>query len=154
MQEVEATCSRLVILRRGRLAAMGSVHELIANRSGGARYVVEIEGDGAVAALASLGGVTSHTAEPVDGRARIELLSTTAEELRPRIFELARDRGWTLWELHREKASLEEMFRTLTADASEEDDDEGGAADERSLGSDTGVATAEPLTEGLSGGAS
>jgi ABC-2 type transport system ATP-binding protein len=154
MQEVEATCSRLVILRRGRLAAMGSVHELIANRSGGARYVVEIEGDGAVAALASLDGVTSHTAEPVDGRARIELLSTTAEELRPRIFELARDRGWTLWELHREKASLEEMFRTLTADASEEDDDEGGAADERSLGSDTGVATAEPLTEGLSGGAS
>jgi hypothetical protein len=73
-----------------------------------------------------------------------------AEELRPRIFELVRDRGWTLWELYREKASLEELFRTLTADASEGDDDEGGAADERSLGADTG----EALAEGLSGGAS
>ena len=37
-------------------------------------------------------------------------------ELRPEIFAMARDRGWTLWELHREKASLEQLFRSLTAD--------------------------------------
>ncbi|MGY8777306.1 MAG: ABC transporter ATP-binding protein, partial [Longimicrobiales bacterium] len=41
MQEVEATCSRLVILREGELAAEGTVQELIAGRTGGVRYVVE-----------------------------------------------------------------------------------------------------------------
>jgi hypothetical protein len=50
----------------------------------------------------------------LEGRERVELVSSDATELRPRICEVARDRGWTLWELHREKASLEQLFRTLT----------------------------------------
>lgn len=116
MQEVESTCSRLVILRRGRLAAKGSVEELIANRSAGVRYVVEADGDGVVEALASLDGVTSHTAGSIDGRTRVELHSREARELRPEIFRMATERGWSLWELHREKASLEQLFRDLTAD--------------------------------------
>ena len=117
MQEVEATCSRLVILSRGRLAAEGSVQELITDRSGGVTYVVEAEGEGVVEALSGLAGVSGHTTARVDGRQRVELISAEARELRPEIFTLARDRGWTLWELHREKASLEQLFRTLTADA-------------------------------------
>ena len=117
MQEVEATCSRLVILRQGRLAAKGTVDELIAGGGSGAQYVVEIEGEGAGEALASLPGVSGHRSESIDGRLRVELTSATADELRPTIFRLARDRGWTLWELRRERASLEQLFRTLTAEA-------------------------------------
>ena len=64
MQEVEATCSRLLILRRGRLAAEGDVQDLLANRSGAGRYVVEAQGEGVADALSRLMGVTSHTAEP------------------------------------------------------------------------------------------
>lgn len=116
MQEVEATCSRLVILRRGRLAAEGEVQALIANRTGGVRYVVEAEGEGVEDALAALEGVASHTAEVIEGRKRVQLDVRDASELRPDIFRLAQDRGWTLWELHREKASLEQLFRDLTSD--------------------------------------
>ena len=36
-------------------------------------------------------------------------------ELRPRIFELAKDRAWTLWELRQERANLEDLFRRLTS---------------------------------------
>lgn len=116
MQEVEATCSRLVILSRGRLAAEGGVQDLIANRSGGARYVVEAVGDGVADALASLPGVSAHTAEQMVDRVRVHLDIADGTELRPEIFAMARDRGWTLWELHREKASLEQLFRNLTAE--------------------------------------
>jgi len=116
MQEVEATCSRLVILSHGRLAAEGGVEELISNRSGGARYVVEAVGDGVPEALGALPGVVGHTAQSVDGRDRVEVEVADATELRPQIFALARDRGWTLWELHREKASLENVFRALTGE--------------------------------------
>jgi ABC-2 type transport system ATP-binding protein len=112
--EVEATCSRLLIISRGRLAADGGVAELLDARGVGARYVVEAEGDGVAEALSKLAGVARHRAERVDGRARVELTVRGAEELRPVIFRLAADRGWTLWELHRERASLEQLFRELT----------------------------------------
>jgi len=127
MQEVEATCSRLVILSQGRLAAQGSVQELLAARTGGVRYVVEAEGQGVAEALRSLAGVTSHTEEAVNGRVRVQLEAADEQELRPEIFGLARDRGWTLWELHRERASLEQLFRRLTAEAS---DSSAGAPEE------------------------
>ncbi len=115
MQEVEATCSRLVILRKGRLAAEGVVQDLIANRTGGVRYIVEAEGEGVAEALSALPQVLRSDAEAVEGRVRVRL-DSKGEELRPRIFEMARDRGWTLWELHREAASLEQLFRDLTAE--------------------------------------
>lgn len=130
MQEVEATCSRLVILRRGRLAADGSVEELIANRRAGVRYIVEAEGDGVAAALSDVEGVSGHATSAVDGRTRVVLDSKEARELRPAIFGLARERGWTLWELHRERASLEQLFHDLTADDEQHvDGGEGAVAD-------------------------
>ena len=116
MQEVEATCSRLVILSQGRLAAEGTVQDLIANRTSGVRYVVEAEGAGVTDALAGLAGVSSHESRSIEGRVQVHLDSRDGTELRPEIFALARDRGWTLWELHREKASLEQLFRNLTAE--------------------------------------
>ncbi|MGD8276664.1 MAG: ATP-binding cassette domain-containing protein [Gemmatimonadota bacterium] len=118
MQEVEATCSRLLIINRGRLAAEGTVGQLIAGDTGLSQYSVEAEGEGVSEALAALPGVDRHESEPVDGRVRVRLAARgDAEELRPRIFALARDRGWTLWELHRERASLEDVFRQLTSEA-------------------------------------
>ncbi len=119
MQEVEATCSRVVILTRGRLAAEGTVEELITTRSGGSRYVVEAVGDGVTEALAALPGAESPTTEGVEGRIRVSFESHGDRDLRPDVFRLATDRGWTLWELHRERNSLEQVFRNLTADAPE-----------------------------------
>ena len=114
MQEVEATCSRIVILSRGRLAAEGSVQDVLASRTRGARYVVEADGDDVAGSLAMLPGVTGHNSEQLQGRVRVALDASGDAELRPDIFAMARDRGWTLWELHRERASLEDVFRNLT----------------------------------------
>ncbi|MCG6990086.1 MAG: ABC transporter ATP-binding protein [Gemmatimonadetes bacterium] len=136
MQEVEATCSRLIILRRGKLAAEGDVQNLLTNRSGAARYVVEAQGEGVASALAGLPGVASHTSDTVDGRVRVSLQARGEDELRPVISKMAGEKGWTLWELHRERATLEQIFRDLTseeaedADTEERDAGEGAAAAE------------------------
>lgn len=114
--EVEATCSRLLIVSRGRLVADGSVADLLETQQAGPRYVVEAEGNGVAEALAALPGVTAHASERTAGRERVELVGAGDEELRPRIFRLAGERGWTLWELHRERASLEQLFQELTDD--------------------------------------
>ena len=118
--EVEATCSRLLIISRGRVAADGGVGELLDHGRAGARYVVEAEGDDVAAALAALPGVTRHSSARVDGRARVELTASGDTDLRPVIFRSALERGWTLWELHRERQSLEELFRELTGSAAPE----------------------------------
>lgn len=128
MQEVEATCSRLIILRKGKLAAEGDVQDLLANRSGAGRYVVEAQGEGVAEALAGLRGVASHTAETVEGRVRVSLQARGEDELRPSIFQMAADKGWTLWELHRERATLEQIFRDLTSEQPTSGD-AGGAED-------------------------
>ena len=122
MQEVEATYSRLVILNRGALAAIGSVQELLANHGGTARYVVEAQGTGITETLSGLSGVSGHTVEEVEGRIRVVLEAMTEEDLRPKIFSVARDNSWVLWELQRERASLEQVFRDLTSEGLEEED--------------------------------
>lgn len=122
MQEVEATCSRVVILSRGALAAIGSVQELLENHGGTARYVVEAQGTGITETLSGLSGVSGHTVEEVEGRIRVVLEAMTKEDLRPKIFSVARDNSWVLWELHRERASLEQVFRDLTSEGLEEED--------------------------------
>ena len=119
MQEVEATCSRLVILSRGKLVTQGSVQELLATRSGRARYVVEAEGEGIAQSLASLPGVVSHQTDMVNGRERVSLEAGDDHELGPMIFAMAQEKGWVLWELHRERASLEDIFRQLTSEGEE-----------------------------------
>ena len=120
MQEVEATCSRLVILNRGALAAIGSVQDLLANQSGTARYIVEVQGAGVTETLSGLSGVSGHTVEEVEGRVRVVLEAITEEDLRPKIFSVARDNNWMLWELYRERANLEQVFRDLTSEGLEE----------------------------------
>ncbi len=70
-------------------------------------------------ALSRLPGVDSHTVEQVEGRTRVRLAVAGSEELRPEISRMANEHQWVLWELHRGQASLEQLFRELTADAGE-----------------------------------
>ena len=119
LQEVEATCTRLLIINRGSLVASGTAAELLSAGKGMSQYTVEAEGDGVAEALSRLPGVDSHTAEQVEGRTRVQLVVTGSDELRPEISRMANERQWVLWELHRGQASLERLFRELTSDADE-----------------------------------
>ena len=119
MQEVEATCTRLLIINRGSLVANGTVAELLAAGKGMSQYTVEAEGEGVAEALSQLPAVDSHTAEQIEGRTRICLTVAGSDELGPEIFRMANERQWVLWELHRGQASLEQLFRELTADTDE-----------------------------------
>jgi ABC-2 type transport system ATP-binding protein len=115
LPELQFTCSRLLIINRGRIVADGPMDDLVARAKGAARVAVEAAGEGVAARLAALPGVEAVEAhEASDGRARVTVTAVTAEDLRPRIFELAKAERWTLFELHQEAGSLEDLFRELT----------------------------------------
>ncbi len=116
MQEVEATCTRLLIINRGSLVASGTVSELLSAGKGMSQYMVEAEGDGVAEALSRLPGVDSHAVDQVEGRTRVRLSVAGSTELRPEISRMASEHQWVLWELHRDQASLEQLFRELTAE--------------------------------------
>lgn len=124
LAEVEATCDRVLIIHRGSIVADGGVDELLEARKGAARYAVEAAGEDVAAALGDLDGVASvRTEEAPGGRIRAEVLAEGDRELRPDIFEIATRRGWELWELHRERGSLEDVFQALTEGAGRDGDD-------------------------------
>ncbi len=127
LQEVEATCTRLLIINRGSLVASGTVAALLSSGGKGlSQYTVEAEGDGVAEALSRLPGVDSHTVEQVEGRTRVRLAVAGSEELRPEISRMANEHRWVLWELHRGQASLEQLFRELTADSDDAGEQEEG----------------------------
>jgi ABC-2 type transport system ATP-binding protein len=115
LPEVRHICSRVVIISRGRIAADGSVDELAARAEGLVSVSVEVEGQGVPAALRALEGVSSITEEKArDGRSAVTLMADAKADVRPAVFRLAQEKGWTLYELHQETASLEDLFARLT----------------------------------------
>jgi ABC-2 type transport system ATP-binding protein len=117
LPEVQFTCSRLLIINRGRIVADGPVDDLLARAKGGARVAVEASGTRVAERLRALEGVqTVEQREAEDGRVRLTLTTAGAEDLRPQVFELAKTGGWILFELHQEAGNLEDLFRQLTTD--------------------------------------
>jgi ABC-2 type transport system ATP-binding protein len=115
LPEVQFTCTRLLIINEGRIVADGPVDELIARAKGASRIAVEAAGSGIAERLAGLAGVGAVEPHDVsDGRVRVTVTAAGSEDLRPQIFELAKSQGWTLFELHQEAGSLEDLFRELT----------------------------------------
>ncbi|HEY6475646.1 MAG TPA: ATP-binding cassette domain-containing protein [Polyangia bacterium] len=119
LPEVQATCSRILIISGGKLVADGTPDSLRAREKGG-RYRVVVESNGVVKEairdrLASLAGVAR--CEMIAGEAgshAFALDAAAAADLRKPIFKAAVDNRWTLLELLRESASLEDVFRNLT----------------------------------------
>ena len=117
LPEVQFTCSRLLIINRGRIVADGPVDELVSRAHQGARIGVEAAGTDVAARLAALPGVARvESRGEEDGRQRLLVNTTGTEDLRPVIYEAARSAGWVLYELHLEAGSLEDLFRELTTD--------------------------------------
>jgi len=116
LSEVEQTCSRLLIIARGKIVADGPVDRLVRQAEGAVEISVEAAGDGVADALRHLPGVRA--VQPArragNGRTAVTLTADRGEDLRPEIFALAKSRGWTLYELHQEAGSLEDLFHQLT----------------------------------------
>lgn len=119
LPEVQATCSRILIISGGKLVADGTPEALRARERGG-RYRVVVESNGVAKEairdrLAGLAGVARcEILAAEEGAHAFALDAAAANDLRKPIFRAAVDNRWTLLELLRESASLEDVFRNLT----------------------------------------
>ena len=125
MQEVAATCSRVLIISKGKIAADGKPDELQRKAQGQMSLQVELIGDSETAksgleSISAVASVRTLTAEEGDtpGGHRFVVMAKSGSDPRAEIFKMATQKGLQLTELHRERASLEEVFRNLTAGGS------------------------------------
>jgi ABC-2 type transport system ATP-binding protein len=120
LSEVRQSCSRLLIINKGRIVADGAVDTLVQSAEGGRQVRVEAKGDRVLEKLGAVPGVTR--VQPDGGTVGIRAVLTVLgdADVRPAIFELANREGWTLYELFQEQGSLEDLFRQLTTEPAAE----------------------------------
>jgi len=121
MQEVQATCGRVVIINQGKIVADGTTEELQAKMEGLDRYLVEFKAPGDNVAARFRENlqlpIRDDISTPGGGTYRFVLEVEKNRDEREHIFRMMVDNGWTLLELRREQASLEDVFRKLTTNA-------------------------------------
>ncbi len=117
MSEVEMTCSRVLILNQGQILAADRVEDLESRFSQDGRVVAELcaTADAVRDAFRDLPEVESFDISAAAGdHVRLSLSPRNGTDLRPLVFETARQNGWALRELTRSRHSLEDIFIHLT----------------------------------------
>jgi ABC-2 type transport system ATP-binding protein len=123
LPEVEMTCTRVLILHRGEIMASGTTENLHRTIFQAGPVVAEIAAPmpELMQAWAELETVMHVDVSPMDGEfSRCSLTPRDGIDLRPVVFEVARDRGWRLRELTRGRHSLEDIFVRVTRSEREE----------------------------------
>ncbi len=118
LPEVEATCSRVLIINEGRIVADGSPTELQSSFQGKEQIYLELKtpsGDvqGKLASLENVENVERISTEGDDLK-KFTVECTKGVDLRENLFRLAVENDWILLEMRQEQASLEDVFRQLT----------------------------------------
>ncbi len=114
LSEIEAVCSRVVILIDGHLAADAALADLLATNV--VRLGIDDEADveGVLTPLEGVVSVTRH--QESQGRECWRIECEPHTQLVPTISRAAHDAGWSVNEIRQETPSLEQVFRDLMAD--------------------------------------
>jgi ABC-2 type transport system ATP-binding protein len=116
LPEVEMTCSRVIIINKGRIEACDTPENLLSRirTAGGVIVEAKVGSDKGAEELRKIHGVRDVTTSS-DGEWEVFALRVEADtDVREEVFRLASERHWTLRELSQRKATLEDVFVEIT----------------------------------------
>jgi ABC-2 type transport system ATP-binding protein len=122
LPEVSQTCTRVVIINKGKVVAVDTPDNLTSRLRGSETMYVQVDAMGADAGgtLAGLPGVTRVTASDTrDSVVGFEVESETGRDVRRDLAAAVVGRGWGLLELRPMRMSLEDVFLKLTTQESD-----------------------------------
>jgi ABC-2 type transport system ATP-binding protein len=126
LQEVEAVCSRVLILNEGRIAAQGKPEEIAGTMKGGDTWELILKGTDAAGLWDGL-GLPEGDIKPgsindgPDGTVNVSFFLPAREQGAEwadgeRIFDWAVSRGFKILRMNRKRLSLEDIFVKLTSE--------------------------------------
>ena len=113
MQEIEAICDRVIIINKGTIVADKNLKELRKQET----QCISVEFDFRIEE-AFLEKLPHAQSAKNTGGFVYEILFDTDEDMRPAVFDFASEQQLKILSLNRKNTSLEELFRSLTADQS------------------------------------
>ncbi len=116
LSEVEVTCSRVIIIHRGKIEASDTPGNLVGQlrTSGTVKLEAKTGSDDPIQLIEKIAGVKGVIATVEDGWQRCSIRIEAKSDLREDIFRLAVERRWIVRELTQERATLEDVFVELT----------------------------------------
>jgi ABC-2 type transport system ATP-binding protein len=120
LPEVSMTCDRVVIINKGKIAAVDTPQNLTSQLKGGQKVRVEVQAPEKPLEdlLAQIPGAGRVHLEPArtDGRLYATVETAQGKDIRSAIAARIAERGWPLYELRGVSLSLEDIFLQLTTD--------------------------------------
>lgn len=120
LPEVSMTCDRVVIINKGKIAAVDTPQNLTSQLKGGQKIRLEAKAPEKPLQelLAQIPGASRVQLEPAraDGHVRATVETGQGQDIRSTIASKIVEKGWPLYELHGMSLSLEDIFLELTTD--------------------------------------
>jgi ABC-2 type transport system ATP-binding protein len=118
LPEVSATCDRIIIIHQGEIVGSGTPEEMASKAKGGEIIYITVRGP-MQEVQAKLGAMEKikefkKIGEKEDGLTQFEIKSDIGIDLSEELFFLVSQNGWSLTELRKEIADLENIFLQLT----------------------------------------
>lgn len=111
MQEVEAMCSRAIIINHGKIVADNSTAELKNKELSGNNYCVEFDRDIDINKLRQISDITKVSKETGH---TYTIVAKGDKDIRQTLFRWAVDQGYTVLTIQKKQDSLEQIFQQLT----------------------------------------
>jgi len=128
LNEIAASCERLVVVHRGKVVATDTVEALTRQFSGGEKIVLQARGDVDAMRRALQAVVGADNVAMVDdtepGCRRCEVDTSADRDLRAQLAAAIVNGGWELIGMSRTELSLEQVFLRLTEEPDSDDVDE------------------------------
>ena len=120
LSEIQEIADRVVIINRGKIAAIDTISDLSKRLSGQSKLLLTFRGPvkDAITKIRTVKGVSSAVSRVVDSKfSQIELTigASDTTETRVGIFNLMAREGWPILELRSLDPSLEEVFLSITS---------------------------------------
>lgn len=117
LSEAEATCDRIVIVNKGRIAADGTMEELKSSAKAGQKIslsLLQANQSDAEKILGEIHGVSNISCLEREGQ--LDFTIDAAVDLRAEIYQRVKNSDWILLKLLQEQKSFENIFRILTTE--------------------------------------
>ncbi|RLA90307.1 MAG: ABC transporter [Deltaproteobacteria bacterium] len=118
LPEVSATCGRIVIINKGKIVGSGTPEEMISKAEGADIIFARVRGpkdlvESKLKEIKGLDKIQDISPQP-DGTNLFKIKAQPKIDISEDIFFVVAQNGWSLSELTKEKATLEDVFKQLT----------------------------------------
>src|SRR3954451_7905751 len=116
LPEVEMTCTRVIIVHKGRIEACDTPENLLGKirQAGGVELEAKVGNDNGEEQLKKISGVRDVVTNGEDDWKRFSLRVESGADVREEVFRLPIERHWAVRELTQRRGTLEDVFVELT----------------------------------------